>query len=131
MTKKVLLVDDEAHVLRVMKMGLQRAGYEVLTARNGLEGLESFTKNEPNALVADIDMPIMNGVEMCSKIRSNFPNSPCKIFVSTSRAELEFRQWIRDVGNIQLLEKPISMRTLSAELEKHFLSLGDDKGDCA
>ncbi len=116
--KTILLVDDEPHVLRIMKMGLVRAGYNVLTAPNGEQGLAQFRERQPDAMVADIDMPIMNGVEMCSRIVAEFPETTSCIFISTSRAELELRDWIAELGKIELLEKPISMRTLTARLSK-------------
>jgi len=121
----VLLVDDEPHVIRVMQMGLRRAGYEVITARNGLEGLERFRELQPDAMVADVDMPKMNGVEMCTTICQEFPRSVCKTFVSTSRAEVELRTWAKDTGNIEFLEKPISIRTLIAELDAFFKAAND------
>lgn len=128
MNHTVLLVDDEPHVIRVMQMGLRRAGYEVITARNGLEGLERFRELQPDAMVADIDMPKMNGVEMCTTICQEFPDSGCKMLVSTSRAEVELRTWALNTGSIEFLEKPISIRTLTAELETFFKSAND--GSC-
>lgn len=120
MAKTVLLVDDEPHILRVMSMGLRREGYTVLTAKNGEEGLRSFAENNPDAMVADVDMPKMNGIEMCSAITQQFPEHQCKIFMSTSRAETELREWATECGGIHFMEKPVSMRTLTAELGKHF-----------
>ena len=120
MAKKILLVDDEPHIIRVMQMGLQRAGYDVLTARNGLEGLEKFRDLQPDAMVADVDMPKMTGVQMCTQLHQEYPDTVCKIFVSTSRAESELRIWAKETGGIQFLEKPISIRTLTAALSDHF-----------
>lgn len=120
MTKRILLVDDEPHIIRVMQMGLTRAGYDVVTARNGLEGLEKFRELQPDAMVADVDMPKMTGVEMCTTLHQESPDTSCKIFVSTSRAEAELRVWAKDTGGIQFLEKPISIRTLTAALNDHF-----------
>lgn len=120
MTEKILLVDDEPHILRVMSMGLRRAGYEVTTAKNGAEGLKAFAANTPDAMVADVDMPKMNGIEMCTAIAEQFAGHDCKIFMSTSRAETELREWAANCGGIHFMEKPVSMRTLTAELAKHF-----------
>ncbi len=125
MSNTILLVDDEPHIIRVMQMGLRRAGYNVVTARNGLEGLEKFRSLQPQAMVADVDMPKMNRVEMCTNICQEFPSTECKIFVSTSRAESELRSWAKDTGNIQFLEKPISIRTLTTELAQHFSAAND------
>ncbi len=123
MAKQILLVDDEPHIIRVMQMGLQRAGYDVVTARNGLEGLEKFRALQPDAMVADVDMPKMTGVELCTTLHQECPDTACKIFVSTSRAEAELRVWAQKTGGIQFLEKPISIRTLTAALNDHFSEL--------
>lgn len=126
MKPSILLVDDEPHIIRVMQMGLRRAGYEVIAARNGVEGLEKFRSLQPSAMVADVDMPKMNGVEMCTTIFQEFPDTQCKVFVSTSRAETELRSWAKDTGNIKFLEKPISIRTLTNELEQFFSAANDE-----
>lgn len=131
MTHKILLVDDEPHVLRVMSMGLRRAGYDVSTAKNGEEGLRAFAANTPDAMVADVDMPKMNGIEMCTAISEQFENHNCKIFMSTSRAETELREWATECGGIYFMEKPISMRTLTAELEKYFAANDGDPQDAS
>lgn len=125
MSKKILLVDDEPHIIRVMSMGLRREGYTVFTARNGREGLETFNQELPDAMIADVDMPEMNGVDMCTTIITQHEKLDCKIFISTSRAETELRKWANELGNIALLEKPISMRSLTIALADHFSTPGN------
>jgi len=114
--KKILLVDDEPHILRVMKMSLERAGFDVLTAKNGVEGLASVHEYQPDAMVLDIDMPKMNGKELCIKIHDALPNHQIPIFIATSRAEDEFRDWIAPFPMVSFLEKPLSLRALVLRL---------------
>ena len=68
---KLLLIEDDAQLLYMVRSGLEDmiGGYEVLTAVNGKEGLQQWKKQTPDMIVSDIEMPVMNGFEMVSKIR--------------------------------------------------------------
>ena len=112
----ILLVDDEAHILRIMQMSLQRVGHEVITASDGAKGLEKFRQLQPDIMIADIDMPNMNGRDMCLAIYDEFPDNQCHIFISTSRAEDEFRSWTAPFKQIYFLEKPLSIRILLKDI---------------
>ncbi len=127
--KKILLVDDEPHIVRVMQMGLRRAGYTVEVARNGLEGLEKFRALQPDAMVVDVDMPKMNGVELCEALAEEYPAGLLNTFMSTSRAEAELRRWAENKRGIRFLEKPISMRILVGELDALFSAANDGEAD--
>jgi len=117
MAKKILLIDDEPHVLRIMKMSLLREGYQVITAKNGLEGLATVHEQQPDAIVVDIEMPKMNGRQMCEQLHVDLPDHQIPIFIATSRAEDEFRSWTHAYPMIKFMEKPISLRTLIAALK--------------
>ena len=66
----VLVVDDDVIVTKILAMNLESCGYEVITACNGKEGLVSALKNDPDAILLDIMMPVMNGLEMLEELRS-------------------------------------------------------------
>ncbi len=72
----VLCVDDEALGLRVRKVILERAGYDVITAANGAEGLELFAREPVRAVVLDYSMPGMHGGEVATKMRQSKPAVP-------------------------------------------------------
>lgn len=116
--KKVLVVDDEPHVRRIMQMTLQKNGYKVLVAQDGLAGLEMVRKEMPDAIVLDIEMPRMNGIDMCKNLYKEFPETSCKTFIASSRAEDHFRDWIEDYSSVTFLEKPVSVRSLVERLAK-------------
>jgi len=107
-----MIVDDQMPVLRVMKLGLEAAGFEVSTAVNGAECLRSLQDELPDLLVTDIDMPKMTGKELCIAIGEQFPNRQFPIVVLTARTEMEHRDWTRDIANLAFMEKPVSMRRL-------------------
>lgn len=124
MTKKILLVDDEPHVLRVMKLSLGKDGYEVDTAPNGQVALEKLRESHPDILITDIDMPKMTGEELCKHIEQEFPDRTFIIFVATSRAEVEHREWSRGIRDLNFMEKPLSIRKVQAMLREHFENSG-------
>ncbi|NQT21872.1 MAG: response regulator [Candidatus Omnitrophica bacterium] len=71
MAKKILIVDDEPDILRTVSYRLEKMGYDIITATNGEEGLESARKNKPDMIFLDINMPVMDGFEVCKKIKSD------------------------------------------------------------
>src|SRR5262249_36291044 len=67
--KKILVVDDEAQITKVLQRGLESAGYQVRSANNGRAGLESFRAWLPDLVITDLSMPGFDGLELCSRIR--------------------------------------------------------------
>ncbi len=118
--KRIMLVDDEMHILRILKMSLEKQGFAIETHNNGRDALEALRRGFPDALITDIQMPIMSGQELCQQIQSDFPNRDFAIFVVTSRTEVEHREWSASIDNLRFLEKPVSMRKLTEVLDAHF-----------
>ncbi len=115
-----MLVDDELHVLRILKMSLDKQGYETATYNNGQEALEALETSAPDVLITDIQMPRMSGEELCKRISQRYPERKYLIIVLTSRTEIEHRQWSAEIGNLRFLEKPVSMRNLINGLNEYF-----------
>jgi len=114
--KRILIVDDHAPVIRVLKLGIEDAGYEVDTASNGSECLVKLCEGHPDFMVTDIDMPRMTGKELCLAIEEQFPNRTFPIVVLTSRTEMEHREWTRAINNLTFMEKPVSVRRLLSHI---------------
>ncbi len=114
--KRILIVDDHAAVIRVLKLGIEDAGYEVDTASNGAECLAKLCQYRPDFLVTDIDMPRMSGKELCQAIEEQFPDRAFPIVVLTSRTEMEHRDWTRAIDNLTFMEKPVSVRRLLSHI---------------
>ncbi len=117
---KILLVDDEPMVLRVMRSALERAGFEVDIAVDGEAAWKKIEESHPDVLVTDIEMPRLSGHELCQRIQEKLPSRKFPIFVSTSLTALEHREWSRGISGLVFLEKPISIRKLRTEISKHF-----------
>ncbi|MGI9203370.1 MAG: response regulator [Woeseiaceae bacterium] len=116
--KRVFIVDDQAAVTRVLRLGIEGAGFDVDSSANGAECLVKLGDGHPDFLVTDIDMPRMNGKELCLAIDSQFPERTFPIVVLTSRTELEHRDWTRDIDNLTFMEKPVSIRKLVAHISQ-------------
>jgi CheY-like chemotaxis protein len=116
--KQVLVVDDEPHMARVLKLQLERAGFAVQCCRNGQEALHALCSRAPDAMITDIQMPVMTGRQLCEALHEQLPQRTFPVFVMTSRTEREEREWTAAIPNVELLEKPLSMRVVIAKLHQ-------------
>jgi CheY-like chemotaxis protein len=123
--KKIIIVDDEPHVLRVLKLSLENEGYTVETCANGKEALARLQQVIPDILITDIQMPQINGEELCRYIQEHMPDRKFPIFVLTSRTEIEHREWTREIDNLLFLEKPVSIRDLVGKIDDYFAGTTD------
>lgn len=128
--KRILLVDDEPHVIRVLRMALEQAGYRVDDAANGVQALEYLNTQHPDVMITDIDMPRMNGKDLCLEVERQFPGRSFGIYILTARAERELRQWASDMSKLVFMEKPVSIRKLVSQLDT-FFSEENVNGDMA
>lgn len=115
---RILIVDDEPHVIRVLNLALSRIGIGVDEAYNGVDALEYLQSHQPDALITDIDMPRMDGRTLCNRIDDMFPDREFPIFIMTARAELDHRDWARKIPNLIFMEKPLSIRKLIKTLDE-------------
>jgi CheY-like chemotaxis protein len=120
--RTILIVDDEAHVIRVLRLMLEREGYEVHGAADGAEALASMAVRRPDVMVSDIQMDGMNGRDLCRTVRERYPDESFPIFVMTSMTATAEREWVRNLAHVEFLEKPLSPRQLVARLASHFAS---------
>ncbi len=118
--KKIFIIDDDPIVIRVIRMGLELAGFQVESATDGSEFLQRLSDEAPDMLVTDIEMPRMSGKELCLTIESQFPDRQFPIVVLTSHTALDHRVWTRDIPNLRFMEKPVSVRQLVAHAKEHF-----------
>ena len=116
--KKILIVDDEPHVQLLLRQFLERSGYEVKTARNGEQGLASIAEEIPDALITDVQMPKMDGMDFCEEVIKQYPEIKL-IIIMTSKTDRQIRTWAESQP-ICLIEKPLSMRRLATQLSQHF-----------
>lgn len=114
MPKKILLVDDEPEILEICHDYLKASGYDVITAKNGVQGLASARREKPDLIVTDLMMPEMDGLDLCHAIRkeSNVP-----IIMLTARVEETDKLIGLEIGADDYITKPFSPRELVARVK--------------
>jgi DNA-binding NtrC family response regulator len=122
-TKKVLIVDDEPYILRVLKLKLEHAGYEIVTAVNGIDGLEKFVREKPAVVISDIKMPLVDGQEMYNMMEHHKNTYPYFVIVMTSSVDSTLQKWARELPNVQFVEKPFSPSNILNIINEYFSKL--------
>lgn len=116
--KRVLVADDEAHILNVVSFKLRNAGLVVITARDGTEAFELAKSEVPDLMVVDYQMPGMNGLELCLALREEPGTAHIPTVMLTARG-LDIEQPELDRAGICLvLPKPFSPREVLANVEE-------------
>lgn len=126
--KRILLVDDEPHVVRVIKLALDRKGYTVEVARNGAEALEKLREQAFEVVITDFQMPRMDGRALCEAIASEPEGGRPLTLVVSGKPDLELADWATSAAHAEFLEKPVSLKRLVARLAAHFESKAADEG---
>jgi len=109
---RILVAEDDPHILRVISMWLSREGHEVLEARNGLAALEILAGSAPDTLITDINMPGLDGLELLKRIRADGITLR-KVIVLTNRWDhREIGQSLAEWG-VEVVPKPFSPSKLS------------------
>ena len=115
MKYKLLMVDDDVQLLKMLSQYFQIKGYEILTAKDGKEALEKAAKG-PDLILLDVNMPRMDGLEVCRRIRDKVS---CPILFLTARVEEEDRVGGLLSGGDDYIVKPFSLRELEARITAH------------
>lgn len=122
MTHKILLCDDEAHILRASEFKFQRAGYDVRCAADGEEAWESIQQDVPDIVVTDLQMPRLDGLGLARRIKDDPRTNHLPVIMLTARGfELSPEELNDQFGIRVLLSKPFSPRELSRLVEQILL----------
>lgn len=114
--KRILVVDDERQITRMLRMALQSSGYLVDTAANGVEGLQKFEAQRPDLVITDLAMPGMDGLDLTRAIRQS---AATPIIVVSVRDADAMKVQALDEGADDYLTKPFSMPELQARVRVH------------
>ncbi|MBR5504580.1 MAG: response regulator transcription factor [Methanobrevibacter sp.] len=115
MMKRVLIVDDEESILTLLAFNLEKAGYDVQTATDGLEGYELALKNKYAFIILDLMLPSMDGMEVCKKLRQEKIETPIMILTAKDD-ELEKIIGL-ELGADDYMTKPFSPREVLARMK--------------
>jgi len=118
--KKILAVDDERHIVRLIQVNLERAGYQVLTAFDGPEALKKVESDKPDLLVLDVMMPKMDGFEVLKRLQANPETRDIPVIMLTAKAQDVdvFRGWSSGVS--AYLTKPFNPLELITFVKRIF-----------
>ncbi|MEY8020708.1 response regulator transcription factor [Muriicola sp. SD30] len=114
---RILLVDDEPDILEILKYNLSSEGYQVSTAKNGVEGVEKAKKKKPHLIILDVMMPEMDGIEACEKIRHTDGLQDTIITFLTARGEDYSQVAGFDAGADDYITKPIKPKVLVSKVK--------------
>lgn len=117
MAAKILVVDDEPHLRRVVTLYLQGRDYEVTAADNGLEAIKMVTAHHPDLIVADISMPGMDGYELCSRLRSDPETRTIPFIFLTAKDQDADKLRARRAGADDYVTKPCPLEQLAERVE--------------
>ena len=110
---RILVVDDEPQIARVLRTGLKTHGYDVRVAADGLSALETFNDWPPDLVVTDLSMPHLDGLQLCQRLRAI---SPLPIIVLSVRGEEKMKVEALDAGADDYVTKPFGMEELLARI---------------
>jgi two-component system, OmpR family, alkaline phosphatase synthesis response regulator PhoP len=112
MTRKILIADDEPNIVISLEFLMQQSGYEVSIARDGEKALAQMTAFQPDLVLLDIMLPLLNGFEVCQKIRENSDWNGVKVIMLSAKGrELEVSKGLA-LGADAYITKPFSTKEL-------------------
>ena len=117
--KKILLVDDDPQIQKLYNIFLKNAGFAVVSARDGQEGLAMTDKEKPDLIILDVMMPVMDGTEMLLKLRQNpaFKNIPALMFSSLANRPEDIK-FAQEAGAVDFINKDIDVKILIAKIKQ-------------
>jgi two-component system KDP operon response regulator KdpE len=110
---RILVVDDEPQLIRVLRTGLKSRGYDVRTAADGLAGFETFSDWHPDLVITDLAMPNMDGLELCRRLRAT---SQVPIIILSAKGDEKIKVEALDIGADDFVTKPFGIDELLARV---------------
>ena len=119
--KKILVVDDERYMVRLVEYNLKKSGYEVVTASDGVEAMEKISEGRPDLILLDIKMPRMDGYEVCKMLKQKKETRDIPVIIVSIISD---REQAMAMGARSYIMKPFSPSVLLEEVK---LALGRNK----
>lgn len=118
--KRILVVDDEAPIRRVLELKLKNGGYDVILAEDGEAGLRVIESEKPDAVITDINMPRMDGKQLREAVNHLKLERTFLTIIITARIIPDDEQWISAMQDTVFMEKPFSPSSILERIDRYF-----------
>ena len=118
MNKTILIVDDEPHMLLIIELSLKKAGYDIMTAINGVDAVTTAARLLPALIVMDVAMPEMDGITALKQLKATPATAGIPVIMLTTRGQNLTREEAAHSGAALYLTKPFSPSLLAAEARR-------------
>jgi DNA-binding response OmpR family regulator len=118
MGKKILVIDDEPLVVEVLKIRLEMNNYEVITASDGVDGIESAIREKPDVIILDIIMPALDGYQVCRKLKENRKTNAIPVIMLTALGQSAEKEKGYSSGAYAYIFKPFDDEELLNSIER-------------
>ena len=113
------MVEDETDLTQVLEAGLEKAGWGILVAHDGEEGLKKANEMLPDLILLDIAMPRMNGFQVCHDLKTNPKTKKIPVIMLTVNSRPSDKSWGIEVGACDYITKPFTMESLKQHISAH------------
>ena len=117
MPAKIMIVDDEMHLARILQFTLEHAGYDVVTAFDGREALDSLESEKPDLVILDLMLPIVDGYKVCNIMKNGEKYSDTPVIILSAR-DFEREKLEEPLNADLLMEKPFNTEYLLGEIAR-------------
>lgn len=115
---KILVVDDEPYMIRLLQHHIERGGYQLVKATNGREALDRIRDEQPQLVIMDVMMPEINGLEVLAELRQHPATRTLPVIIMTANAQRFTREEAEAAGVSAFLTKPFSPTQLMTEVKR-------------
>ena len=115
--KRILIVDDDQGILQILKKNLEPQGYEILTASDGQEGLKSARQKNPNLIILDLMLPLLDGYKICRMLKFDRKFKDIPIIMLTSCSQKEDEKLGYEVGADLYITKPFKTEDVMEKIK--------------
>jgi DNA-binding response OmpR family regulator len=119
MSKKILIVDDEPELTKVMQARLAAHSYEIISAENGLKALEQAKAESPDLILLDVMMPKMHGLDVLRNLKNNPETEGIPVIMLTAKDDKESVIKARSLGAKEYISKPFNLEALLDAVRRH------------
>ncbi len=115
--KRILLVEDEPDLIKLTVFRLKKAGYEVITATDGGQGLETADRQRPDLILLDLGLPVIDGYEVCRRLKSDEKLKDIPVLIMTASIE-RIKDKVKEIGADGFVLKPFEPQDLLSAIKK-------------